>query len=354
LNVATRSLQVGVGFATEKGRRPNNQDYVGAHLGGGAIRGVVAAFADGVAGRKGGRQAAELTIRSFNDAYCALPETMGVQLSASRALAAANQWVHAQGRCDPELAGMSCTFSSLILSRRSGHVLHVGDCRIYRLTDGQLDCLTNDHVLGRGELAHVLLRAIGFEESVKVDHLAIGPRQHDRFLLCTDGVHGALSEARLKALLEDRAAPEESARIIVRAALNSGGQDNATALILDVIDVPPADHGEIVDVIADLPVLPLPKSGDVVDGYLIREVVSDSPYSRIFRASDGERGGPLVLKFPHPSARGSPRAAVAREAWVCGRVRSPWIGEIIETPPTRQTRLYSHAALRGRDSGAAP
>ena len=111
---ARRSLQVRLGFATEKGRRPDNQDYVATHLGYPtqvATRGIVAAVADGVGGHRGGRQAAELTIRSFIDAYYALPETLGVQRAASRALDAANQWIHAQGRSDPELNGMGCTFS---------------------------------------------------------------------------------------------------------------------------------------------------------------------------------------------------------------------------------------------------
>ncbi len=340
-----RSLQVRLGFASETGRRPDNQDYVGAHLGANGLRGgdIVAAVADGVGGHKGGRQAAELTVRSFIEGYAAQPATLGVQRAASRALEAINQWVHAQGRCDPELAGMSATFSCLVLSRRAGHVIHVGDSRIYRLSERRLDCLTNDHVAGRGDLAHVLLRAVGFEAFLKVDHLAIGLRPHDRFLICSDGVHGALADARLKALLDERTAPDDAARRVVEAALSAGSRDNATALVLDVVDLPAADQDELADAIAELPILALPESGDRVDGFLLGPVISDGRYSRLFRATDGVDGRELALKFPHPrvATETSYRLAFVREAWVATRMRSPWIGEVIELPPGRQTRLYS-------------
>ena len=68
-------------------------------------RDIVAAVADGVGGHKGGREAAELTVRCFLDAYYSLPETLGVRRIASRALEAANSWIYAQGRVDPKLSG---------------------------------------------------------------------------------------------------------------------------------------------------------------------------------------------------------------------------------------------------------
>lgn len=340
-----RALQVRSGFATDKGPRPDNQDYVGSHFGASGRRDadIVAVVADGVGGHKGGRQAAELTVRGFIEGYVAQPATLGVQRSAARALEAINQWVYAQSRCDPELAGMGATFSCLILSRRRAHVLHVGDSRIYRLSEGRLDCLTTDHVAGRGDLAHVLTRAVGFEDALKVDHLAIALRPHDRYLLCTDGVHGALADARLKALLDERTAPDEAARRLVEAALGAGGQDNATALVIDVVDAPSADQDELSDAISALPILPLPAPGDNVDGFALGPVISDGRYSRLFRATDTRDGRALALKFPHPrvATEAAYRSAFVREAWVAARVRSPWVGEVVELTTGRQSRLYS-------------
>jgi serine/threonine protein phosphatase PrpC len=343
---ARAALMVRSGFATERGGRPENQDYVAARLGANvedAGQDVVAAVADGIGGHKGGREAAELTIREFIDGYFAMPETLDVQRCAVRSLEAINAWIYAQSRSDLQLSGMGCTFSGLVLSRRSAHVFHIGDSRIYRLSDDRLDCLTNDHVLGRGDLAHVLQRAIGFEESVRLDHSVVPLRLHDRFLLCTDGVHAALGDVRLKALLGERATPDKSARSVVAAALSADANDNATALVLDVVDLPAADQQDLTAASAELPILALPKPGDAIDGFALGEVISNGNYSRLLRATDGVGGRAVVLKFPHPKAAsdGAFRLAFVREAWAAARVRSRWIGEIIELPAGRQTRLYS-------------
>jgi serine/threonine protein phosphatase PrpC len=337
-------LEVRLGFASDKGPRPDNQDYVAAQLGSGDAfdpRGVVAAVADGVGGHRGGRQAAELTVRCFIDGYYAMPATLGVKRSAARALDAINRWIHEQGRQDAALAGMGCTFSCVLLSRRSAHVVHVGDSRVYRLTEGRLERLTEDHVLGRGDLAHVLRRAIGFEAFVQADHLDTPLRPHDRFLICSDGAHGALNDKSLLALLEDRAAPEETAARIVAAALRAGTNDNATALVIDVVELPLPGQDDLTSAMAALPILPPPEPGDAIDGFRVGEVLSKGHNSRLFRATDAGRD--VALKFPLPRAASEDafRLAFAREAWVAARVRSRWIGEILDMPAGRQSRLYS-------------
>ena len=340
------SLDVRLGFASETGRRVRNEDYVAALAGSPAqiaARGVIAAVADGVGGHKGGREAAETSVRGFIEAYSALPETLGAQRAAARALEAVNSWIYAQGRSDPNLAAMACTFSALILRRRDAHVVHVGDSRVYRLSGGQLERLTTDHTMGRGAMSHILHRAIGFEDAVRLDHAATGLRLHDRFLLCTDGVHGTLSDRALRHLLEGPAGPQETAAAVAAAALDAGSTDNVTALVLDIVDLPAADEAEITDQVAALRIGELPASGDNVDGYQLGAIVSDGRYSRLFHAVDPASSRELVLKFPHPrvAAEQSYRLAFVREAWVAARVTSPWIGEIVTPPPGRQTRLYS-------------
>ena len=116
-----------------------------------------------------------------------------------------------------------------------------------------------------------------------------------------------------------------------------------TALVLDVVDLPPADRDELTHSIATLPILDLPETGDVIDDFTLGEILSDGRYSRLFKAIDKRQGRELVLKFPHPrvASEGSYRLAFVREAWVAARVRSLWIGEIVELPAERQTRLYS-------------
>ncbi len=153
---------------------------------------MVAVVADGVGGHEGGREAAELAVRGFLDGYFSLPGSLGAQQAAARSLDAINSWIVAQGRVDPRRAGMATTFTALILSGRSGHCVHVGDSRLYRFREEALEQLTEDHVMGRGDLRHVLRRAVGLEDPVRLDHASFTLRPLERYLLCSDGVHGAL------------------------------------------------------------------------------------------------------------------------------------------------------------------
>lgn len=340
------TLEVRAGFASETGKRPANEDYVAACTGGAERRlrqDVLAVVADGMGGGPGGRLAAETSVRSFVDAYYSLPETLGVDRLAARSLAAVNRWIHAQGQQDPALKGMATTFSALILRGRSAHLAHVGDTRIYRLREHVLQRLTQDHVHAHPDMRHVLYRAVGLEASVRADYAVHDVKTHDRFLLCSDGVHGVLSDARLRAILEVRASPQEDAQCLIAEALQAGSQDNATALIVDVVGLPAADREQMESAFAGLPIVDLPKAGDAVDGFRLLEIISDGRYSRLFRAEDTLSPREVILKFPHPRVTSEThyRRAFAREAWVAAQVRSPGVTQVIELPPGRQTQLYS-------------
>ena len=339
-------LRYEIGFASERGRRPDNQDYAAARVGRARIESraaVVAAVADGVGGHKGGREAAELTVRGFLDGFFALPGTLGIRQAAARSLDAVNSWIVAQGRVDPELANMATTFTALILSGRSGHCVHVGDSRLYRFREDALEQMTEDHVMGRGDFKHILRRAVGMEDSVRLDHTTFALRPLERYLLCSDGVHGALSDSGLRDILARRTAPQQTAQDLVAAALVAGSDDNCTAMVVDILDTPPAEAGELRDFFHDLPIAPPPAPGMLVDDYRIDALLADGRYSRLARAEDLRTGAQVVIKFPQPRVAEDQtyRRAFVNEAFVASRVRSPWIGEVIEQPPERQTRLYS-------------
>ena len=343
---AIHELQTRIGFLSEQGRRDANEDYIASYTGDArqrATKGIVAVVADGVGGARGGRQAAEVTVRGFLDGYYGLPETLGVERAAGRALDAMNRWVCAQGRQDSALQHMATTFSALVLRGRQAHTIHVGDSRIYRFRDDRLTRLTADHTHSHPDLRHVLYRAVGIEDVLRVDYAADGLKLHDRFVLCSDGVHSALSDRAIGAIMAERTSPQESAERLVRDALDAGSRDNVTALVVDVVGLPAADEAELEMGIDALPIGELPKAGDVVDGFRLIDVVSNGRYSRLFRGQDTHEGRDVVLKFPHPRVAGEAayRRAFVREAWIAARVTSPWIGEVIESPPGRKTRLYS-------------
>ena len=340
-------VRASVGFASETGPRKRNEDFAGAVFGAELPeprREVVAAIADGIGSAKGGRVAAETAVRGFLDGFCDLPETMEVRRAAAKVLDALNGWIHSQGGHDPELAGMGCTFTALVLRGRVAHVLHVGDTRAYRLRGDRLSCLTTDHVRKGGTgRSGILSRALGVETEVRLDYGTQPVAVHDRFLLCSDGVHGFLTDEGIADILRERSAPGDTARALVAAALQSDSTDNCTALVLDVVGLPAAESADIGAAIMQLPLIPVPLGGETIDGFVLKAPLSDGRYTRLFVAVDEVEGGEVALKFPKPqvAAVATYRAAFVREAWVGARVNSPWVGRIVELPPGRQTCLYT-------------
>jgi len=340
-------IKATVGFFSEIGPRKRNEDFAGAVFGmelREPRRDVVAAIADGIGSAKGGRIAAETAVRGFLDGFCDLPETMEVRRASATVLNALNRWIYSQAHQDAKLSGMGCTFTALILRGRVAHVVHVGDSRVYRLRSDRLTCLTTDHVrddsFGRSNILH---RALGVETEVRLDYATQPLAQHDRFLLCSDGVHGFLMDEEIAEILRERSASGDTARAVVKAAVQSGSTDNCTALVLDVVALPTAESADIGGDIMHLPLIPVPITGETIDGFVLKAIVSDGRYSRLFSAADELEGGEVVLKFPKPqvAAVDTYRAAFLREAWVGARVNSPWVGHFVELPPGRQTCLYT-------------
>ena len=340
-------IQASVGFSSKTGPRKDNEDFAGALFGAELPEPrpeVVAAIADGIGGAKGGRIAAETAVRGFLDGFCDLPETMEVQRAGARILSSLNGWINALGRQDPALAGMGCTFTALVLRGRLAHLLHVGDTRAYRFSRDRLTCLTSDHVRQDGAGgSRTLTRALGVEPEVRLDYASQPVALHDRFLLCSDGVHAFLGEPEIAEILRDRSAPEDTASALVAAALQSGSTDNCTAMVLDVVALPTAGSADISAAVMQLPIIPVPVTGETIDGFVLKALISDGRYSRLFGAEDEVEGGSVALKFPKPqiASVAAYRAAFVREAWVGARVHNPGIGRVIELPPGRQTCLYT-------------
>jgi len=340
------AIRASVGFYSATGPRPDNEDFAGAVFGPELPeprRDVVAAIADGIGSAKGGRIAAETVVRGFLDGMCELPETTEVQRSAARVLNALNAWMHSQGLRDPRLAGMGCTFTALVLRGRVAHVVHIGDTRAYRLSGNRLSLLTTDHTRQRtSRHSNILYRALGVEAEARLEYSAQPMALHDRFLLCSDGLYGSLTDETIADALQHRTGPADTARALVASAVESGSRDNCTALVLDVIELPPAESVSVGTAML-LPIIPVPHGGETIDGFVLKALVSDGHYTRLFAATDELEGGDVALKFPKPKVAdvAAQRAAFVREAYVGARVHSPGLGRVIELPEGRQTCLYT-------------
>lgn len=149
----------------------------------------------------------------------------------------------------PETTGMGCTLTVLLIGRDKAAMAHVGDSRLYLERNGKLRQLSVDHsvaeefarrgLITREEIplipqGHALARAVGVRETVEVDEMLFQIHPNDRFILCSDGVWGYLEDPRdmeeFLFLLE----ADEVAESLVTFANTAGGQDNATALVVDI------------------------------------------------------------------------------------------------------------------------
>ena len=338
-------LEIAAGFATALGPRADNQDFGAVHLGTPSeqqLHGIVAVVADGVSGSKAGRVASELAARSFIDGYLSQSPLGGIAAAGVASLRGFNRWLHARGKSDPTMTGAATTFTALVLRGREAVALHVGDSRAWHFRDGVLTRMTEDHVLPQPGMSHVLYRAVGIEADVRLDVRAMPLKPHDRLLLTSDGVHGVVSEEALARLLGRRASPDADAQCIVDEAGLNGTNDNATAIVIDVIRIGAVDRDAIGAEALGLPILPAPAVGDNVDGFRLERLLSDGKYTRLFLARDGDATVPVVLKFPKPAllSEHGARAAFLRESFIGRRIDSPFVGKTLTLDAGRQSRLY--------------
>lgn len=221
---------------TDIGRvRSSNQDAV-IHMG--ALCGV----ADGMGGHQGGEIASAFT-RDMLEKQLMEHEPDADTLV--RAVRTVNRRLFIRSQEDGP-KGMGTTLSVIWLGQESVYVAHVGDSRVYLLRDGKFKQITDDHSLvmemvragvltdeqaAVHPMRNVITRAIGTENGVDVDCLMVARRAGDLWLICTDGLHGMVSQEEMKHTLLS-ATPEQAADQLLQAALDAGGQDNISFVIV--------------------------------------------------------------------------------------------------------------------------
>jgi serine/threonine protein phosphatase PrpC len=336
-------LNAAVGYSSLTGPRERNEDYCGVATPEGVElenKGMIAAVADGIGGHKGGREAAEYTVRGLLSDYFATPDTWGVPRAIETVATALNRWVIAEGSRNAELAGMATTLSALVLRGRRFYVAHIGDSRIYRLSEGRLQPLTIDHIWEHPELNNVLSRAIGLDPRVLMDFSDGELAVHDRFLLVSDGVWGVLPDALITEVLLDHPEPQGAAAALSSLALAQGGHDNATAVVVDVLELPPVGLRDSLESAASLPLPHRLKVGHELDGLSVEEILHDSRETLLYRVRNRRNDQQLVFKTLQPDMAGDQGAcsALLMEEWRARRVVSPHFPQVV--PAEQRSCLY--------------
>ncbi len=232
------------GTATDVGRvRQANEDAF-------VVTDRLFAVADGMGGHRGGAVAAEIALATLVEGFDATSTDRLVE-----AVEEANDAVVSRAEDDPDLQGMGTTLTALALvddgERDLLGVVNVGDSRLYLLKEGELEQITEDHSLvatlerqgrlTRAEAAvhpqrNILTRALGIDGKVMVDSWEILPFVGDRYLICSDGLFNEVDDSQIGATLRKLADPSEAAHELVRLANESGGRDNITCVVVDVVD----------------------------------------------------------------------------------------------------------------------
>ena len=202
------------------------------------------AVADGMGGAQAGEVASRLAAAAFRE-YREADELVPEERVAA-IIKEANRRIYDRARTDSEVSGMGTTVTAALLGDGRVVIGHVGDSRAYRIRDGRLEQLTEDHslvadLMRSGRLTpeeaeghpqrSVITRALGTDPDVDVDTLVVEAEAGDLFLLCSDGLSTMVSDADVLQTVERAGTLDEAARDLVRAANSGGGEDNVTVVL---------------------------------------------------------------------------------------------------------------------------
>jgi protein phosphatase len=247
-------VPISIGFKTDPGRkRDKNQDSYAvlrrADLGG--KRDALLVVADGMGGVKGGEVASRLVAEAVSEKICEALESWNEPSKnlLIAAIEAANTEVMAKNRAESrtETQRMGTTCVSALLEAQSLTVGNVGDSRAYLLSSGRLFQITQDHSQVWGQVQsgqmtrdearqsryrNVVTRMVGIDDLLEPDIFQMNLTEGDILLLCSDGLSSEISDTQIARILATCATPKEACEKLVDAALEAGGSDNITVVVL--------------------------------------------------------------------------------------------------------------------------
>lgn len=340
-----RELTISVGQYSDKGRKDTNQDFHGTLIPTEpllSLKGIAVVIADGISSSAVSGEASESAVKSFLTDYYCTSESWSVKTSAQRVIAATNSWLQSQtqrGRYHYDKdRGYVCTLSAMVIRARAAHIFHVGDSRIYRVSDRALEQLTTDHRVVISSEQSYLARALGVNPQIEIDYQALQIDAGDIYVLATDGVYDFVGARFITSVIAGHADDlDAAAKLIVDEAYAQNSPDNLTVQIVRIDAVPDGEASDIL--MSQLPLPPLLEARTVFDGYRIIRELHGSSRSHIYLAVDVEGDEQVVIKIPSIDLRDDP-AYLKRfmiEEWVARRIDSAHV-----LRPCRQARKRNY------------
>ena len=203
--------------------------------------------ADGMGGAAAGEVASKLLVNTVKNFLSEIPEPLDEKILSKSILKASAKIINETYK-NPDLRGMGTTATILHIYNGQAYFAHVGDSRLYRLKNSFLEQITLDHsyvetLVRNGELTteqarvhpmkNILTQAVGATSDIEVETGNFKIEGGEIFLLCTDGLTNMVEDADIKKILSESQNPAED---LIQAALDNGGHDNITAVVVCVYD----------------------------------------------------------------------------------------------------------------------
>lgn len=270
------------------------------------------AIADGMGGQAAGEVASSEVISTLVPLDDDIPGS-DLLTSLDASVQRANEQLRGMVADDPRLDGMGTTLTALLWTGQRMGVVHVGDSRAYLLRDGELSQITQDHtwvqrLVDEGRITEeeatthpqrsLLMRALGSADRIEADLSIREVRPGDRYLLCSDGLSGVVSQETMRDALIGNAAPQDTVRELIELALRGGGPDNITCIIADVVDVASQESDTLARQLSDAPQI----VGAVAETQAQRS--SDTPQTPAARAAELGRPQPPAAASAAPGPAG--------------------------------------------------
>ncbi len=340
-------LSVSIGQGSDKGRKKINQDFHGAYIPKDPLltsKGIALGLADGISSSDVSQHASQVAVKSLLEDYYCTPESWTVKKSVQRVLKATNSWLYLQTRNSPYRyspdRGYVCTFTTLIIKSNTAHIFHVGDTRVYRLVENDLEKITEDHRLWVSKDKSYLRRALGMKDQLELDYQSYSLDVGDIFVLATDGVYEyADDKFVIDTIRVHDNDLDKAASLIIEEALEQGSTDNLSIQIVKVDQLPTQDVEEVYQQLTTLPFPPELQPRMQFDGYEIIRDLHNSHRSHLYLAVDVETKEQVVLKVPSTDLRNNPDylERFLMEEWVARRVNNAHI-----LKPCVQTRKRNY------------
>jgi len=353
-------LAISVGQYSDKGRKDLNQDFYGVLIPNEPLlssKGIAIAIADGISSSEVSQIASEATVRGLLDDYFCTSETWSVKKSADQVLTASNSWLHSQSQKSEHRfdrnKGYVCTLSAMIIKSTTAHIFHLGDSRIYRLRNGELVQLTDDHRTWVSSEQSYLSRAMGIYPQLQYDYQSFVIEQGDIFIFATDGVYEHISDEFLIARLSDAHIDINNlAKLLVDTAYNHGSTDNLTAQVVRIDSLPSQDINERVQQLTELPFLPVLEVRNSFDGFKIVRNLHATSRSHVYLVEDTQtlNSLPIVIKTPSIDLQDDP-AHLERflmEEWIAKRISSAHVLKPYELTRKRHNLYTAFEFIEGQ------